>query len=64
MDRQTDGFAIAYSALSMLSRANKSKLTATRFYCFINGKIKKEPEKPRVSYKRIGSKNRAKSNVQ
>jgi len=24
---------------------HKSKLTVTRFYCFINGKIKKEPKK-------------------
>jgi len=30
---------------------NKSKLTTTRFYCFINGKIKKEPEKPWIRYK-------------
>jgi len=42
--------------LSCHSRHNidnyhKSKITSTRFYCFINGKIKKELEKTWIKYK-------------
>jgi len=32
----------------------ESKLTTNRFHCFINGKIKKEPKKPRYKCSKNG----------